>query len=183
MNPHFAHARALLVTAATLALVAGCSSSSKPAASTSSTPSGSQSSSAPSTSAISGSSSATTSAPGSLTTASAGTFCAALGAYGRQFKTVLAGGQLAAIKLRLPPIVSSGQGVAAHAPTAIKGDVVALASDVSKFNTYIQTEPTQQTLDGKTIPPEIAKPVVDLQVHGSAVKTWYGANCHGVFGS
>jgi len=175
---------ALAVAVTAVVLVAGCGSSSQPAAnSTAPPPSPAPSTSTtPTAAAVPGSGTVTSGSPSPTSVAATG-FCTALGDYGRKFKTVLAGGQLATVKGQLPPVVAEGNTVAAQAPSTIRGDLGGLAADLSAFNTFVQTTATQQDLDSSTVPPQIAQPLADLQVKGTVVKTWYQDNCHGVFGN
>ncbi len=160
--------------------LSACSSSGHPGASTSPT----HASTPATTSAATSSAQYTTPAPSGASAAASAAFCAQLGAYGRQVKGVFSGGgKLATVKAELPPVVSSGQALAAKAPSTIRGSLTSLVSDVGQFNTYVQTKATQASLDSSKVPTEIAKPLADLQVSGAAVKLWDQANCHGTFGS
>ena len=134
------------------------------------------------TTATAGPASAASGSP-TATTAPVNSFCAELGDYGRQFKSAVADGQLASLKGSLAAVVDKGKKVLPQAPPTVRDDLTGLTSDLSQFNNFVQTKATQKDLDGGAPPPELAQPLADLSVRGTAVKTWYKQNCNGDFGS
>lgn len=134
--------------AATLALLLGACSSSKPAGRTST----------------------------STTAAASGSFCKALVGTLTALQAATSQSKLASVKRDFPRALAEAEHLKG-APSSLASDIPGLVSDLKAVNSWLQTRATQADLSSSTIPSAIAKPLKDLQVRGAAILGYAQKSC------